>query len=138
MKNIISSIVLITLIFVFGSDLYGQKVNEMKVKIVSQNLIVANKGKKQGVQKNSIYNICREGQTIGQAKVLLLEEEVSGLKVIKIESGYSVKNGDLLIIEKKRRKSGHNDGILFRPLRPKYCNKPFEKFNDFKSSIIIS
>jgi len=122
MKHIISSFLCLIFIFILGSNLYGQKVNEMKVKIVSQTLIVANKGKKQGVQKNTIYNIFREGQTIGQAKVLLLEEELSGLKVIKIDPGYSVKNGDLLIIQTKRRKSGHNDGILFRPLRPIYCD----------------
>ena len=123
MKSKISLFLCFSLLFILAGELLSPAVVEMHVKIASKNLIVANKGKNQGVQKNTIYTINREGQIIGKAKVMLIEDNLSGLKVIDITPGFYVKDGDILIInlQKNHPKQEEDNGYIYRPLRPNYC-----------------
>lgn len=93
----------------------------MRVQVVSQNLIVADKGSRQGVQINAVYDIYRQGHVIGKARVLLIEEDLCGLKVIHLMPGFMVKLGDLLAKNSHERTRRQKKGYIYRPPKPNYC-----------------
>lgn len=118
MNNISFHLIAAILLFLVPFSAFSQEFEEMQVKNVSKNLIVANKGKSQGVQINAVYNINRAGQIIGKAKVLLIEENLCGLKILKIQPGFFVKLGDVLIKNLSDSIKEHEKGYIYRP--PKF------------------
>jgi len=76
-------------------------VGEMVIKKIKNTTIIANMGSIQGITPNSIFLIVKKGpdgqKIVGKAKVLLVEENISGLKVIELEPATQIEIGDLLI-----------------------------------------
>lgn len=125
MKKYFFSIICVGLILQFSINSFGQEIEKMQVKTVSKNLIVADKGKSQGIQINSIYSINREGQIIGKAKVLLIEDNLCGLKILHLRPGIFVKFGDTLIKNSSESKIEHKKGYIYRPPKFKLCSNYF-------------
>jgi hypothetical protein len=118
-KNVFTFSIILHLLFSFTA--FGQVLDKMQVKTVSKNLIVADKGKSQGIQVNTVYNINREGQNIGKAKVLLIEDNLCGLKILQLQPGIFVKFGDTLIKNPTDNSIKHKRGYIYKPPRFKLC-----------------
>ncbi len=113
----------VALVFFGFPRAYSQQVaEEMKVLRISDNLLVADKGSEQGVQKDSIYEIHKEKKVIGQAKALLVKENLCGLKIIKLEPGYKIQPEDQLTLSIiKNSKKKDEGGFIFKMLKYRYC-----------------
>ncbi len=105
----------------FDLSFAKENITEMTIKKVSKNLIIADKGDSQGIQKNLICDIAQEGRIIGQAKVLLIEDDMCGLKIIKLDQGYEVKPGDSLLVNPKENELKNKGGYRYRHPKWQYC-----------------
>ena len=127
MKNSLILYLTFSLFLFVSHKCWSNDLDKMEVKTVSKNLIVANKGKTQGVHINEVYSINREGNVIGKAKVLLIEDNLCGLKILQLQPGFFVKNGDVLIKNRNNESQKSKKGYIFRPPKPIYCIYFFKK-----------
>lgn len=102
MRKFVSIIIIVChLLMMTIPGLSAQSLGEMLVTKVKNTALVGNMGRHQGISRNSIFLIVKKGpggqRVVGKAKVLLVEENVSGLKVIELEPATHVEPGDLLI-----------------------------------------
>lgn len=101
MKKIISLTLIICQFIVLSNICFSQQDDkEMRVIKTKNNYLVANKGSIQNVTINSIYDIisvtAKEKKIVGQAKVVLVRNNFSGLKILELAAGYIVQPGFML------------------------------------------
>lgn len=122
MRKVAFFLFFVMVIFSFSQSYSQQVAAEMKVLRISDNLLVADKGSVQGVQKDSIYEIHKQKKVIGQAKALLVKDNLCGLKIIKLEPGYKIQPKDQLTLSiVKNSKKKDEGGYIFRMLKYRYC-----------------
>jgi len=102
MSKILIILLIVCHFLIISKECYSiQKETEMKVIKTKGTYLVANKGSSQDVTINSIYDIIsvtsKERKIIGQAKVVLVRNNISGLKILNLATGYIIKPGYILI-----------------------------------------
>lgn len=98
-------VILLFQTLLLDESLFSQDYHEMKINKIDSDVIVANKGKNHGVLENSIYDIIRlissNRKIIGKAKVLIVKDNISGLKIIEMLPGYNIDISDALVLNLK-------------------------------------
>ena len=115
MSKILTFLLIVCHFLIISTECFAtQKETEMTVIKTKGNYLVANKGSSQDVIVNAIYDIVsvtsKERKIIGQAKVVLVRNNMSGLKILKLASGYIVKPGYILV--ENIKKYSEEDNIL--------------------------
>ncbi len=75
----------------------GTVTKEMRITTVRGNNLIANRGSNDGVEVGGIYRLTRGGVVIGVAKVLVVKESLSGLKIVDLLRGREPRAGDFLV-----------------------------------------
>ena len=97
MKRCISVFVISSyLFFIFSPSVVAQQ-SSMKVLKVKGDKCIANMGAIHNIAKNSYYVIVQNNANIGKAKVIAVREKICALKIISLNFGAMVEQGDLLI-----------------------------------------
>ncbi|MCA9734303.1 MAG: hypothetical protein H6696_03930 [Deferribacteres bacterium] len=69
---------------------------EMRVLKVKEDKCVAYVGGIKGIKENASYSIVRDNKSIGKAQVIAVENDICGLLITEVKSGYVVDIGDYL------------------------------------------